>query len=194
MTSNLTTEIWFPTFISYSYNKEILPKIQNTFDLFDWHSVADKRYANGYTTFYCGHELNENLKNSMPALCEFILDNAYEILNRQKINIGSKQLEITTFWMSRMLKNGFHARHLHAHSFYSGTYYVNADPKNSNIKFYDARIYKQFAPESNSGEVVEYRPESGKLLLWDSYLEHEVDINDTNVPRDAISFNLGIRS
>jgi uncharacterized protein (TIGR02466 family) len=193
MISNLTTEIWFPTFISYSYNTEILPHIQSVFDTFDWQSVLDKRYPNGYTTFYGGYELNENLKNSMPKLCNFILSNAYEILERQHINLGNKKLEITTFWMSRMLKNGFHAKHLHAHSFYSGTYYVNADPTNSSIKFYDARIYKQFAPESNSGEVVEYRPESGKLLLWDSYLEHEVDINLADIPRDAISFNLGIK-
>lgn len=194
MNSNLTTEIWFPTFISYSYNKELLPKIQNIFDTFNWESVADERYPNGYTTFYGGAELNENLKKSMPELCEYILSNAYEVLSRQQINLGTKKLVLTTFWLSRMLKNGFHSKHLHAHSVYSGTYYVNADSSNANIKFYDARIFKQFAPESMAGNIVEYRPEPGKLLLWDSYLEHEVEINLTDIPRDAISFNLGIES
>jgi uncharacterized protein (TIGR02466 family) len=194
MNSNITTELWFPTFISYSYNTEILPNIQNTFATFDWEQVLDDRYPNGYTTFYGGYKLNEDLKESMPELCNYILENAYEVLERQKINIENKKLKITTFWMSRMLKNGFHARHLHAHSLYSGTYYVNADKNNSSIKFYDARIFKQFAPESKSGDVVEYRPEPGKLLLWDSYLEHEVDINLTEIPRDAISFNLGIEN
>ena len=194
MISKLQTEIWFPTFISYSYNKEILPKIQNIFDTFDWQSIINDRYPNGYTTFYGGSDLNENLKLSMPELCDYILDTAYEIAARQKINLGKKKLQITTFWMSRLLKNGFHAKHLHAHSFYSGTYYVNADCTNSNIRFYDARIYRQFSPNISAGEIVEYKPENGKLLLWDSYLEHEVEVNLSDKPRDAISFNLGIAS
>ena len=90
MISNLTTEIWFPTFISYSYNTEILPQIQQVFDSFDWQSVADKRYPNGYTTFYGGEELNENLKSSIPELCEYILSNAYELLERQQIKLSDK--------------------------------------------------------------------------------------------------------
>jgi uncharacterized protein (TIGR02466 family) len=130
----------------------------------------------------------------MPELCDHILTNAYEVLERQKINLGNSKLKITTFWMSRMYKNGFHSKHLHAHSLYSGTYYVNADANNSNIRFYDARIYRQFSPDIASGEIVEYKPESGKLLLWDSYLEHEVEVNLSDTPRDAISFNLGIAS
>ncbi len=194
MNNNLITEIWFPTFISYSYNKEILPKIQNIFDTFDWKSVEDRRYPNGYTTFYGGAKLNEQLKNSMPELCEYILVNAYEILERQKVNLGNSKLKITTFWMSRMYKNGFHSKHLHAHSLYSGTFYVNADNSNSNIRFYDARIYRQFSPDISAGEIVEYKPEDGKLLLWDSYLEHEVEVNLSDSPRDAISFNLDITS
>lgn len=192
MISNLNTEIWFPTFISYSYNKEILPKIQNIFDTFDWNTVADGRYPNGYTTFYGGSELNEQLKSMMPELCEYILSSAYEVVQRQKINLGNRKLLLTTFWMSRMLKNGFHSKHLHAHSFYSGTYYVNADSTNSNIRFYDPRLFRQFSPDISAGEIVEYKPENGKLLLWDSYLEHEVEVNLTDTPRDAISFNIGI--
>lgn len=192
MNSNLITEIWFPTFISYSYNKEILPKIQNVFETFDWKSVKDDRYPNGYTTFYGGCDLNEDLKNSMPELCDFILSNAYEVLSRQKINLNDRKLKITTFWMSRMLKNGFHSKHLHAHSLYSGTYYVNVGEDNSNIRFYDSRIFRQFNPDSAAGEIVEYKPENGKMILWDSYLEHEVEINLSDKPRDAISFNLGI--
>ena len=194
MTSNLTTEIWFPTFISYSYNTEMLPKIKNIFKTFDWESVVDSRYPNGYTSFYGGAELNEQLKASMPELCDFILTNAYELLSRQNVNIGNKKLKITTFWMSRMLKNGFHSKHLHAHSIYSGTYYVNSDPSNSNIKFYDARMFRQFSPDAGAGEIVAYKPEAGKLLLWDSYLEHEVEVNLSDTPRDAISFNLDITS
>jgi uncharacterized protein (TIGR02466 family) len=130
----------------------------------------------------------------MPELCDFILSSTYEIAKRQQINLGNKRLEITTFWMSRMFKNGYHSKHLHAHSIYSGTYYVNVDSSNSNIRFYDSRIFRQFNPDIASGEIVEYKPENGKILLWDSYLEHEVEMNLSDKPRDAISFNLGVAS
>lgn len=189
--NNLTTEIWLPTFISYSYNKDVLPKIQNIFNSFDWNLVKDDRYQNGYTTFYGGEQLNEMLKNSMVEFCDWVLENCYEIAKRQEVNLGNKKFVITTFWMSRMLQHGSHPKHLHAHSFYSGTYYVNCDSSNAKIKFCDPRLYRQFLPGVYSSEIVEYCPENGKLLLWDSYLEHEVDINQSNSIRDAISFNVG---
>lgn len=192
MNNNLTTEIWFPTFISYSYNKEILPNIKKIFESINWDSLKDDRYPNGYTTFYGGQDLNEQLKNSMPEFCDFVLESCYEILNRQQIAIGNKKLIVTTFWLSRMLENGHHSKHLHTHSFYSGTYYVNADNESAKIKFYDPRLYRQFLPNINSNEIVAYTPEEGKLLLWDSYLEHEVEMNFSTNPRDAISFNIDI--
>lgn len=190
MNSNLTSEIWFPTFISYAYNRDLLPKIKKTFDEFNWESVKDHRYANGYTTFYGGHELNEKLKESMPEFCDYVLDNCYELLHRQKIDIKQRKLKLTTFWLSRMLTNGYHAKHIHAHSFYSGTFYVNANTDSAKIRFHDPRLYKQFSPDILSGEVIEYRAEEGKLMLWDSFLEHEVDTNFSTTPRDAISFNV----
>jgi uncharacterized protein (TIGR02466 family) len=192
MLSSLQTEIWFPTFISYTYNKEILPKIQHIFDNFNWNLVVDDRYPNGYTTFYGGIELSEELKQSMPELCEFILINSYELAERQKINLEKNKLKITSFWLNRMLKNGFHSKHLHTHSLYSGTYYTNVDNTNSNIVFFDSRLYKQFSPKIVPEEIVQYKPENGKMLLWDSYLEHEVDVNVSDKPRDSISFNINV--
>lgn len=190
MNSKLTVETWFPTNIAYIVNKDLLPHLKSIFQEIDWKELEDERYFNGYTTFFAGAEYNENLKNNMPQFIDFVIECAYQFAYSQGIDLCQYRLQVSNLWLSRMLRNGNHPKHLHTHSLYSGTYYVTADESNSPIRFSDARLFRQFSPILAAAEIVEYRPEEGKLLLWDAYLEHEVDTNMTDSVRDAISFNI----
>jgi hypothetical protein len=85
---------------------------------------------------------------------------------------------------------------LHPHSVISGTYYVAVPLGAGPIVFEDPRLAmlmaapsrKQNAPREMKTHISE-TPEPGTLLLWESWLRHEVPLNRAEGLRISVSFN-----
>lgn len=91
---------------------------------------------------------------------------------------------------------GFHSGHIHPHSAISGTAYVTIPKGASAIKFEDPRLSQMMAAPSrklkaSSGNktFVSFEPKPGTVLLWESYLRHEVPLNQAETERVSVSFN-----
>ena len=103
---------------------------------------------------------------------------------------------LDSLWVNLLRGPGHHSSHLHPHSILSGTLYVEVPPNAGAIRFEDPRLAQQMAAPPRRADAPEDRrpfvtiaPRVGQLLLWESYLRHEVLPGTAKADRLSISFN-----
>lgn len=104
-----------------------------------------------------------------------------------------------SMWVNVLPEGGSHTSHLHTNSVLSGTYYVAVPDGSGPIVFEDPRhAMMMAAPPRKAGAPREHQtyvstpPTSGTLLLWESWLRHEVPLNRSAGERISVSFNFVI--
>jgi uncharacterized protein (TIGR02466 family) len=103
---------------------------------------------------------------------------------------------LDSLWINVMEKGGVHTAHIHPHSVISGTYYVAIPKGASAIKFEDPRLAMMMAAPAKKPNAardnrpfVTVEPVPGTVLLWESWLRHEVVQNRARGQRISVSFN-----
>lgn len=114
------------------------------------------------------------------------------------LDLGGRKLGLDSLWVNVLAPGGHHAAHIHPQSIVSGTYYVSLPHGAAGLKFEDPRLPLMMAapprkarasPQNRS--FVEMHPKPGDVLLWESYLRHEVPVNNGKSDRISVSFNYG---
>jgi uncharacterized protein (TIGR02466 family) len=113
-----------------------------------------------------------------------------------EFDLGGGKLVLEDIWINILPEGGIHTAHIHPHSVISGTTYVKLPEGTSAIKYEDPRLQmmmaapprKKDAREENR-QFVYVRPEVGDVLLWESWLRHEVPMNMADDERISVSFN-----
>ena len=107
-----------------------------------------------------------------------------------------KPLRLDSLWVNSLPASGLHRAHIHPHSVISGTLYVEVPKGSGSICFEDPRLPMMMAaPSKVEGAPEELRtlvtidPRPGLLLLWESWLRHEVLAGTGKGERLSISFN-----
>jgi uncharacterized protein (TIGR02466 family) len=113
-------------------------------------------------------------------------------------DLDGKEITLDSLWINILPQGGVHTSHIHPHSVISGTTYVNMPTDTSAIKFEDPRSAMMMAaPVRKKDARDEMRsffyvaPDVGDVLLWESWLRHEVPVNMAEDERISISFNYG---
>ncbi|MCR8550956.1 TIGR02466 family protein [Salipiger sp. P9] len=113
-----------------------------------------------------------------------------------EFDLGDKALVIEDIWINILPEGGTHASHIHPHSVISGTTYVSMPGGTSALKLEDPRLgFMMAAPARRKGCREELKtfvyeaPEVGDILLWESWLRHEVPPNPAEEERISVSFN-----
>jgi len=114
------------------------------------------------------------------------------------LDLGRRKLKLDSIWINVLEPGGVHAGHIHPHSVISGTYYVDVPKGASSLKIEDPRHPMMMAapprcedaPEDEQSFVY-VAPAAGEVLMWESYLRHEVVMNSARKPRISVSFNYG---
>jgi len=111
-------------------------------------------------------------------------------------DLQGRELDMTDCWVNIMPRGTVHSLHLHPHSSLSGTYYVQVPKGSPGIKFEDPRLERfMAAPPRRLTAKREARPwvtfpaAAGQLLLFESWLRHEVVPNAVHAERISVSFN-----
>jgi uncharacterized protein (TIGR02466 family) len=94
-----------------------------------------------------------------------------------------------SLWVNLLKPGGQHSGHIHPHSIISGTLYIEAPPKSGAIRFEDPRLPLMMAAPPRAETFVTVEPRPGLLLLWESWLRHEVLPGRGKGDRLSISFN-----
>lgn len=104
--------------------------------------------------------------------------------------------KLDSLWVNLLKGGGHHNAHLHPHSILSGTLYVEVPAGSGAIRFEDPRLPMMMAAPvrtENAPEplrpFVDVAPAPGLLLLWESWLRHEVRPNTGRGERLSVSFN-----
>lgn len=118
----------------------------------------------------------------------------------QEWNLGDKKLELDSLWINVLDPGGFHGSHIHPNSVISGTYYVEIPDGASSIRFEDPRLPLMMAAPPRKPKAarelqasIPVAPRAGTLLMWESWLRHEVSLNQADSERISISFNYAWR-
>lgn len=113
-------------------------------------------------------------------------------------DLDGKKAKLDSLWINILPPGGIHTSHIHPQSIISGTTYVSLPEGASAIKFEDPRSAMMMtAPERLGDAPDELRkfiyvaPEEGEVLLWESWLRHEVPLNMADEERISVSFNYG---
>lgn len=111
-------------------------------------------------------------------------------------DLGGGRLDLDSMWINILEPGGMHSGHIHPHAVVSGTYYVDIPDGASALRFEDPRLpFLMAAPPRRARAKREMRthvaidPRPGTVLLWESWLRHEVLRNDADAERISISFN-----
>ncbi len=109
-----------------------------------------------------------------------------------------KKLKLDSMWVNVLKPGGAHSGHIHPHSAVSGTLYLDVPPGSGGIRFEDPRLPLMMAAPTRREDAAEalrpfvtVTPRSGMILLWESWLRHEVEANGAKSERVSISFNYG---
>jgi len=112
------------------------------------------------------------------------------------LDLGGGRLVLEDIWINILPEGGIHTGHIHPHSVISGTTYVAMPEGSAAIRFEDPRLAMMMAaPPREKGAPEELRqfiyvkPEVGDVLLWESWLRHEVPMNMAEADRISVSFN-----
>jgi uncharacterized protein (TIGR02466 family) len=116
------------------------------------------------------------------------------------LDLRARRLKLDSLWVNLLKPGAGHSGHIHPHSVLSGTVYVRTPPGASALKLEDPRLPLMMAapprladaPEAERSFVY-LQPQAGTILMWESWLRHEVPTNGAKTPRISISFNYGWR-
>ena len=153
----------------------------------------EHRYA-GYTSYASLNDLprrdpavGDLAKLLAKHASEFAKDCAFDLPRRPKLD---------SLWVNLLRGSGYHSAHIHPHSIISGTLYVEVPKGSGAIRFEDPRLPMMMAaPTRRTDAPVELQPfvtvepRRGLLLLWESWLRHEVLPGTGRGERLSISFN-----
>ncbi len=113
-----------------------------------------------------------------------------------ELNLDGRELKLEDLWINILPEGGTHASHIHPHSVISGTTYVSMPDGASALKLEDPRHAMMMAHPPRTKDCrrelrtfVYEAPNVGDVLLWESFIRHEVPMNMSEDERISVSFN-----
>lgn len=201
----MALQTWFPTSIYVEnlrptglakFNRELREQsylIRDTDeDGQDWSAT---HYPHGYTSYGSLTDLHRR-NPYFEELGRDLTRHARKVARALDMDLQGGKLNLSSCWVNIMPANTAHSLHLHPLSVLSGTYYVDVPKNASSIKFEDPRLSKFMAAPPKLPDArprnecfVALKPKPGQVVMWESWLRHEVPPNRSDADRISISFN-----
>lgn len=154
-----------------------------------------RNYPGGYTSYgsLC------HMQRISPTFAELerrIAPHLRAYVDALRLDMHGRELAMTDCWINIMPPRVAHSQHIHPLSTISGTYYVRTPRGCAGLKFEDPRLDRfMAAPPRRADAPPQQRPwvtvpaAAGKLVLFESWLRHEVPPNPVRSERISVSFN-----
>jgi uncharacterized protein (TIGR02466 family) len=153
----------------------------------------EHRYA-GYTSYASLNDLPKR-DPAFGELAKLLTRHAVVFAKECAFNMKRKP-RLDSLWVNQLDAGGHHSGHIHPHSIISGTLYVEVPQGAGAIAFEDPRLPSMMAAPPRTTDApeelrttVRIEPRPGLLLLWESWLRHEVLAGTSRGKRLSISFN-----
>jgi len=155
-------------------------------------------YPGGYTSYSSAHRMHE-LSPTFASLASELDRHVARFVHALELDLSAKrELTMTDCWVNIMGRGAAHGLHLHPLSTISGTYYVAVPAAAPGLKLEDPRLacFMAAPPRARTAQRA-HRPwvvlavRAGWLVLFESWLRHEVPPQRRRGERVSISFNYG---
>lgn len=193
---------WFPTLIyrqallargAAAFNAELLRECAQ---IREYDKVGRRwsqhNYPGGYTSYGSMDRLHQ-FSSTFDQLREHIDAHVKRYARALDWNLQGRPLAMTDCWINIMPRGCAHSFHLHPQAVVSGTYYVSTPPGSSGLKFEDPRLSRLMAAPPRKGRSqqahIEYEAKAGQVILFESWLRHEVPASRIARERVSVSFN-----
>jgi uncharacterized protein (TIGR02466 family) len=195
-------------FTTYIYDEPLLPSGKGRFNaelheeclqLRDFDAAGRRwsaqNYPGGYTSYASMNRLH-GFSSTFALLERRLTRHVRAYAKSLDMDLRGRSVAMTDCWVNIMPPTAAHSMHLHPLSFISGTYYVATPEGCPGLKFEDPRLSSLMAappklptarPANRTHLTCPAR--AGHVLLFESWLRHEVAQNRTNAERISISFN-----
>lgn len=154
-----------------------------------------KNYPGGYTSYASLNQLHK-FSSTFAGLERKLTAHVRKFAAALDLDLRGRMIAMTDFWVNIMPEHAAHSLHLHPLSFISGTYYVTTPPGCPGLKFEDPRLSKFMAAPPKTATArpsnrphITYPAKAGHVILFESWLRHEVAANRTTAERISVSFN-----
>ncbi len=111
-------------------------------------------------------------------------------------DLGGRKLKLDSLWVNLLKPGGHHGAHIHPHSVVSGTLYLALPEGSGAIRFEDPRLGLMMAAPPRLADAPDamrgfrtVAPAPGDVLLWESWLRHDVLPHRGRDERISVSFN-----
>lgn len=156
---------------------------------------SKKNYPGGYTSYNSVSRMHE-MSPTFAKLRRILDRHVKKYADALALDLEGRELTMTDCWVNIMPQHVVHGLHLHPLSTISGTYYVRTPKGCPGLKFEDPRLERfMAAPPRRPDAPPVAQPwfvvpaEEGNVVLFESWLRHEVPPNQTKQRRISISFN-----
>ena len=154
-----------------------------------------RNYPAGYTSYGSAHRMQQ-LSPTFAALARQLDRHVARFARALEFDLRGRQLAMTDCWVNIMGAGAAHPGHLHPLASLSGTYYVQVPAGAPGLKFEDPRLARfmaapprRRAAQRENRSWVTLPARAGALLLFESWLRHEVPPHARSAERVSISFN-----
>ena len=161
---------------------------------------AGRRWSNengyrGYTSYASLNDLPR--RDPSFATLKLALDKHAAVFARVlHLDLDRRKLKLDSIWINMLEPGGVHTGHIHPNCALSGTYYVDTPAGASALKLEDPRHPMMMAAPPRAAHAPEEErtfvyiaPKAGEVLMWESFVRHEVPPNAAKTARVSISFN-----
>ena len=146
-----------------------------------------RHYLGGYTSYGSLDRLH--LVSSVFATLRQRLDpHVRAFAGRLHYDLAGRSLAMTDCWVNVMPAGVVHSLHLHPTSFISGTCYVEMPKGAGVLKVEDPRLSRMMAAPPRVAHV-SVPARAGDVVLFESWLRHEVPAGGSAAERVSLSFN-----
>ena len=146
----------------------------------------EHRYA-GYTSYASLNDLPRR-DPAFADLAKVLTRHATLFAKAAGFDLGRKP-RLDSMWVNLLRSGGYHSGHIHPQSMLSGTLYVEVPEGSGSIRFEDPRLPLMMAAPPRAGTFATLEPLPGLLLMWESWLRHEVLPGTARGERLSVSFN-----
>src|SRR5436305_8495572 len=146
-----------------------------------------RNYLGGYTSYGSLDRLHL-VSSVFAGLARRIDGHVKMFAARLPYDLAGRSLAMTDCWLNVMPPGVVHSLHLHPTSFISGTYYVQVPKGAGVLKVEDPRLSRMMAAPPFQ-PTVNLPAKAGDVILFESWLRHEVPPARYAGERISISFN-----
>jgi uncharacterized protein (TIGR02466 family) len=161
--------------------------------------LKQKKSQSGRIVSNQGGWQSNDLDFTAPELAPLLAEISFRLnkLHKELQLIDDGIQVIDNMWANVNGPGSYNLLHLHPASIFSGVYYVKGNEKSGSIRFRNPNLPLEFVipprqiKEFNGFNSSSWKiyPEPGKLVIFPSWLLHDVSPNQDSADRISISFN-----